>query len=54
MTSKKQSKRRKPRTIKEMAAMGGRATAEKLTPEQRRESARMAAKARWAKRKGEK
>lgn len=30
---------------------GGKATAKKLTPEQRRESARKAAKARWAKQK---
>jgi hypothetical protein len=30
---------------------GGKATARKLTPEQRRESARRAAQARWAKKK---
>lgn len=36
-------------TIAEMARMGGLATAKKLTAEQREESARKAAKARWAK-----
>jgi len=39
-------------TIKEMARLGGRATAKKLTPEQRKASASKAAKARWAKPKG--
>jgi len=53
MTTKKQGKGRakKPMTIAEMARMGGRATAKKLTKEQRKESARKAAKARWAKEK---
>jgi hypothetical protein len=53
MTAKKQSKAKgkKPMTITEMARMGGKATAKKLTPEQRKESARKAAKARWAKKK---
>ena len=36
-------------TCSEMGQIGGRARARKLTPEQRRESARRAALARWAK-----
>jgi hypothetical protein len=47
MKAKKRQK--KPRTISEMARLGGLATAKKLTAEKRRESARRAAKARWAK-----
>jgi hypothetical protein len=39
-------------TVTEMARLGGKATAKKLTAEQRSESARKAVKARWAKRKG--
>jgi hypothetical protein len=46
---RKRSKR--PMTVKEMARLGGKATAKKLTPERRKESARKAAKARWAKQK---
>ncbi len=38
-------------TISEMASMGGKATAKKLTPEERKESARKAAQARWSKQK---
>jgi hypothetical protein len=49
MTAKKH--RKKPLTVSEMARLGGQATAKKLTPKQRRESARKAAKARWAKQK---
>jgi len=41
-------------TVKEMARLGGEATAKKLTHEQRKESARKAAKARWAKAKQKK
>jgi hypothetical protein len=37
----------------EFARKGGKARAKKLTAEQRKESARKAAKARWAKRKAE-
>ena len=36
-------------TVTEMARMGGQATAKKLIPKQRTESARKAAQARWAK-----
>ena len=36
-------------TVTEMARLGGKATAKKLTAEQREESARNAAQARWAK-----
>jgi hypothetical protein len=36
-------------TVREMARLGGKATAKKLTAEQRKESARKAAQARWAK-----
>jgi hypothetical protein len=39
--------------FKEFGRKGGKATARKLTPEQRKESARKAAKARWAKKKKE-
>ena len=53
MTPKKPSKRKKTLTISEMARMGGKATAKKLTPEERKESASKAAKARWAKEKKE-
>jgi hypothetical protein len=35
----------------QLGRRGGKATAKKLTPEQRKESARMAANARWAKKK---
>jgi len=38
-------------TITEFARMGGKALAAKMTPKQRRESARKAAEARWAKQK---
>lgn len=56
MTPKKQpkGKTKRPMTVREMAQLGGKATAEKLTPEQRKESARKAARARWAKQKKEK
>jgi hypothetical protein len=40
-------------TIREFAAMGGRARAKKLTKEQRQASARKAVLARWAKAKKE-
>jgi hypothetical protein len=40
-------------TYAEFASKGGKARAEKLTPEQRSASARKAARARWAKRKRE-
>jgi len=36
-------------TVTEMARLAGKATAKKLTAEQRMESARKAAQARWAK-----
>lgn len=39
----------KPMTITEFARMGGKALAKKMTAKQRKESARKAAKARWAK-----
>lgn len=39
-------------TIKQVASLGGFATARKLTAEQRRESAKRAARARWAKKHG--
>jgi len=42
----------RPMTITEVARMGGKATARKLTPKQRKESARKAARARWKKGKG--
>jgi hypothetical protein len=38
-------------TIQEFASLGGKARAKKLTEEQRKKSARKAAKARWAKEK---
>ena len=37
--------------VSEMASMGGRARADKMTPEERSESARVAVQARWAKEK---
>jgi hypothetical protein len=37
----------------ELGRRGGKATAKKMSPEQRRESARKAAQARWAKRRHE-
>lgn len=36
-------------TVAELAAMGGRARAKKLTEKERKESARQAAMARWSK-----
>ena len=42
--------RKNPAAV-ELGRRGGRASAKKLTPEQRRESARRAAQARWAKTK---
>jgi len=45
------SKKKKPMTVSEMARMGGKATAKKLTPKERSDSARKAAKARWATKK---
>jgi len=39
------------RAAKRLASMGGKARTAKMTPEQRKESARKAAKARWARRK---
>jgi hypothetical protein len=39
----------KPLTVSEMARLGGQARARKLTAEQRKESARNAVNARWAK-----
>jgi hypothetical protein len=39
-------------TFSEFARIGGKARAKKLTAEQRKASARKAAKARWAKQKG--
>ena len=44
------AKKRDPYAV-EFARKGGKASARKLTPEQRREKARKAAKARWAKEK---
>jgi hypothetical protein len=44
-------RRKKPLTVSEMARLGGQATAKKLTPEQRHESAKKAANARWDKQK---
>ncbi len=38
-------------TVSELASLGGKAAARKLTPEQRKAAARKAAQARWAKRK---
>lgn len=55
MSPKKQlqhrGKKTKTMTVSEMARLGGLATREKLSPEQRAESASRAAKARWAKTK---
>lgn len=45
---KKRRNKKNPMTIKEMASLGGKATAKKLTPQQRKASARRAAQARWA------
>jgi hypothetical protein len=42
---------KRPLTIQEFARMGGHARAKKLTETQRKESARRAAQARWAKAK---
>lgn len=39
----------KPLTVQELAAMGGRARADSLTPKRRREIAQKAIEARWAK-----
>jgi hypothetical protein len=41
----------KPLTVTEFARMGGKALAKKMTKQQRQESARRAAHARWAKAK---
>jgi hypothetical protein len=49
----KGKKREELTYAQQFARKGGKARAQKLTPEQRRESARKAAKARWAKRKEE-
>jgi hypothetical protein len=46
---KKQRRKKASMTIKEMASLGGKATAKKLTAKQRKESARRAARARWGK-----
>lgn len=43
--------RKKELTIREVAALGGRARAESLTPEQRKQIARKGAKARWKKKR---
>jgi len=42
---------KRPLTIQEFARMGGHARAKKLTEKERKESARRAAQARWAKAK---
>jgi hypothetical protein len=42
---------KKPLTISDFARMGGKARAKKLTPQERKESARKAVQARWAKAK---
>lgn len=42
-------RRRKALTAREIAAMGGKARRDKLTPQQRSASARKAANARWQK-----
>jgi len=44
-------RREKRLTVSEFARIGGKARAQKLTPEERQESARKAAQARWAKEK---
>jgi hypothetical protein len=41
-------------TLTEFARMGGKARAQKLSKDERQESARRAAQARWAKKKGAK
>lgn len=41
----------RPLTVQELARMGGKARAKKLTAQQRKESARKAVQARWAKAK---
>jgi len=43
--------RKKTLTVQELARMGGEARAKKLTAQQRKESARKAVQARWAKSK---
>ena len=43
-----------PMTITEFARMGGKALAKKMTKQERKDSARRAANARWAKQKKEK
>jgi hypothetical protein len=48
MTTPKKKRSKRPMTITEMARMGGKATAKKRTAKQRKEAARNAAKARWA------
>lgn len=51
MRSKHLAKRpstKQPMTVKQMAAMGGRAAAAKRTPEQRQTIARNAVQTRWA------
>lgn len=45
---------KRPLTIQEFARLGGKARAKKLTPEQRRESARKAIAARWEREKKQK
>jgi hypothetical protein len=40
------------RYLAELGRKGGKTTARRLTPEQRKENARKAAQARWAKQKG--
>jgi hypothetical protein len=44
------AKKKSPAAV-ELGRKGGKASAEKLTDEQRKEKARMAAKIRWAKKK---
>jgi hypothetical protein len=44
-----QNKKAAPPSVSELAAVGGRARAKKLTPEQRKEAARTAAEGRWEK-----
>jgi hypothetical protein len=45
------NKIKKPMTIKEMASLGDKATAKKFSPAERKQAARKAAQARWAKKK---
>ena len=40
---------KKPMTVQEFARMGGKARAAKMSPQQRRDAAKKAAQARWAK-----